>query len=232
MDKRKILIVDDEEHIRELLEYNLFSEGYQTIMAETGEEALKILEEENVDLVLLDLMLPGIDGIEVCNTIRKDDEKKYIPIIMVTAKGADSDRILGLEIGADDYIAKPFNMGELKARIKAVLRRSQFGKKEDQTHYRYRDLLLDLENKECKKNGEEVLLTIKEFELLKLLIEHEGKVLSRNFLLDHIWGYDYFGETRTVDVHIRHLRVKIGDGEENNYIETKRGIGYRMLREE
>lgn len=226
---KRILIVDDEEHILELIRFNLEKE-YRVVTAVSGEEALEILGREKVDLMILDLMLPGIDGIQVCNKLRNEKASKHLPIIMLTAKTEDSDRILGLEVGADDYLPKPFNVRELQARIKAVLRRSAY-QQEGTSHFRIRDLELDPESREARKKGEVLPLTAKEFELLRLLMEHQGKVLSRNFLLDKIWGYEYFGESRTVDVHIRHLRMKIGEDEENPYIVTKRGVGYKMLRE-
>lgn len=228
---KKILIVDDEVHILELISFNLEKE-YEVITAGSGEEALEVLKGENVDLMILDLMLPGIDGIQVCNRVRNERALTRLPIIMLTAKNEDSDRILGLEVGADDYLPKPFNVRELQARIKAVLRRSGYEKEDVKNLYKIRDLTLDIESREVRKKGELLPLTAKEFDLLKLLMEHQGKVLSRNFLLDKIWGYEYFGESRTVDVHIRHLRMKIGEDEENPYILTKRGIGYKMLREE
>lgn len=228
---KKILIVDDEVHILELIRFNLEKE-YQVSTAGSGEEALEILSKESMDLMILDLMLPGMDGIQVCNRVRNQKDLMQLPIIMLTAKNEDADRILGLEVGADDYLSKPFNVRELQARIKAVLRRSSYDQREPKSHYGIRDLSLDIESREVRKNGEVLPLTAKEFDLLKLLMEHQGKVLSRNFLLDKIWGYEYFGESRTVDVHIRHLRMKIGEDEENPYILTKRGIGYKMLREE
>jgi two-component system, OmpR family, alkaline phosphatase synthesis response regulator PhoP len=228
---KRILIVDDEVHILELIRFNLEKE-YQVRTAETGEEALEILNKEPMDLMILDLMLPGMDGIQVCNKVRNQKNLMQLPIIMLTAKNEDADRILGLEVGADDYLAKPFNVRELQARIKAVLRRSSYDKPEGKSNYQIRDLHLDMESREVRKKGVILPLTAKEFDLLKLLMEHQGKVLSRNFLLDKIWGYEYFGESRTVDVHIRHLRMKIDENEEHPYILTKRGIGYKMLREE
>ncbi len=228
---KRILIVDDEVHILELISFNLEKE-YQVLTAGSGEEALEMLNKENVDLMILDLMLPGMDGIQVCNKVRNEKDLMHLPIIMLTAKSEDSDRILGLEVGADDYLPKPFNVRELQARIKAVLRRSGYEQSDAKNIYKIRDLSLDIESREVRKNGAVLPLTAKEFDLLKLLMEHHGKVLSRNFLLDKIWGYEYFGESRTVDVHIRHLRMKIGEDEENPYILTKRGIGYKMLREE
>jgi two-component system, OmpR family, alkaline phosphatase synthesis response regulator PhoP len=228
---KKILIVDDEVHILELIRFNLEKE-YQVSTAGSGEEALEILNKETMDLMILDLMLPGIDGIQVCNRVRNQKELRRLPIIMLTAKSEDADRILGLEVGADDYLPKPFNVRELQARIKAVLRRSSYQQPEEKNRLQIRDLNLDMDSREVRKNGEVLPLTATEFELLKLLMEHQGKVLSRNFLLDKIWGYQYFGESRTVDVHIRHLRMKIGDTEENPYILTNRGVGYKILREE
>jgi len=225
----KILVVDDAEHIVELISFNLKNEGHDILVAYEGGEALKLVDSEMPDLVLLDLMLPGIDGIEICRRIRGNEITKNIPIIMITAKGEEIDKVLGLEIGADDYITKPFGVRELLARVKAILRRSK--RMEivlEAKHHESYGINLDVEKHEVRKNGELVDLTFKEFELLKLLFEHKGKVLTRDYLLDKIWGYDYFGETRTVDVHIRHLRKKIGEEKGNEFIETVRGVGYKL----
>ncbi|MBM7614574.1 response regulator [Alkaliphilus hydrothermalis] len=229
MAQKKILVVDDEEHILELIKFNLEKNGFEVTTKDNGEECIQFLREIPVDLVVLDLMLPGIDGLEVCKKIRTIDGLAKLPIIMLTARSEETDRILGLELGADDYMAKPFSVRELVARIKAVLRRT-----EDQqptvknTLLKVKDLVMDTEKHEVRIGSEKIELTLKEFELLKILIENRGKVLSRNLLLDEVWGYDYFGETRTVDVHIRHLRKKIGDDETGEYIETIRGVGYKM----
>lgn len=228
MIKKTILAVDDEEHILELIKFNLEKNGFQVITSDNGEDALELLVNNSVDLVVLDLMLPGIDGLEVCKEIRRMEGYNKLPIIMLTAKGEETDRILGLELGADDYMSKPFSVRELIARVKAVLRRSEDVKKDNIKVLKLKDIAIDLEKHEVVVGGKLVELTLKEFELLKILIENRGKVMTRNVLLDEVWGYDYFGETRTVDVHIRHLRKKIGDDETGEYIETIRGVGYKM----
>lgn len=226
---KTILVVDDEEHILELIKFNLETEGYNVLLCDNGEESLSIIENNTIDLVVLDLMLPGINGIEVCKRLKKTEEFEDLPVIMLTAKSEETDRILGLELGADDYITKPFSVRELVARIKAVLRRSENREiKVKENMIVINDLVINAEKHIVTIHGEEIELTLKEFELLKILGENRGKVLSRNFLLDEIWGYEYFGETRTVDVHIRHLRRKIGDDKSNEYIETIRGVGYKM----
>ncbi|QCX32566.1 response regulator transcription factor [Caloramator sp. E03] len=227
MPGEKILIIDDESNIVELIKYNLEMNGYKILYAFDGNEGLKIAKDEKPDLILLDVMLPGIDGFEMCKLIKKDKEIEQIPIIMLTAKGEEFDKILGLELGADDYITKPFSVRELLARIKAILRRN---KKEESTKVlKFDNLVIDFDKHEVLKSGNKVDLTLKEFELLKILILNKGKVLTRDFLLDKIWGYEYYGETRTVDVHVRHLRQKIEDDDKNpRYIETIRGIGYKF----
>lgn len=226
--KKTILVVDDEEHILELIKFNLEREGYNVLLCDNGEESISIIKSNPVDLVVLDLMLPGIDGLEVCKRLQSMDEYNDLPIIMLTAKSEESDRILGLEIGADDYITKPFSVRELIARIKAVLRRSEAKHESIDNLIIVKDLIIDTERHIVTVNGSAIELTLKEFELLKMLSEQRGRVLSRNLLLDAVWGYDYFGETRTVDVHIRHLRKKIGDDQLSEYIETIRGVGYKM----
>lgn len=223
----KILIVDDENHIVELLKYNLESNGYKTVCALNGIDALGIINDKKPDLILLDVMLPGMDGYDVCKEIKKNRETESIPVIMLTAKGDEFDKILGLELGADDYITKPFSVRELLARIKAVLRRNT--KDTSSKIIAFDNMVIDLDKHEISKGGEAIDLTLKEFELLKLLILNKGKVLTRDFLLDKVWGYEYYGETRTVDVHVRHLRQKIEDDDKNpKYIETVRGIGYKF----
>ncbi|MGL5614728.1 MAG: response regulator transcription factor [Sarcina sp.] len=230
MDK-KILIVDDEEHIRELIKFNLEKNGYKTICASTGREGLEIAKERQVDLIVLDLMLPEMDGFEVCKEIRKEHTISAIPIIMLTAKSEEIDKILGLELGADDYMTKPFSVRELVARVKAQLRRNN--KTSDDNLVRFGDISVDLQTREVRKLEEKVDLTLKEFEILKILIKNKGKILTREMLLDRIWGYEYIGETRTVDVHIRHLRQKIENDDKNPmYIQTIRGVGYKFLLEE
>lgn len=226
--KKRILVVDDEEHILELIKFNLEREGYEVILCDNGEDSIKIIQNGTIDLVVLDLMLPGIDGIEVCKRVHRMDETKNLPIIMLTAKSEEADRVLGLELGADDYVTKPFSVRELVARVKAVLRRSESNQPILNKVISVNDLIIDTEKHVVTIDGNPIELTLKEFELLKILSENRGKVLTRNFLLDEVWGYDYFGETRTVDVHIRHLRRKIGDDKLNEYIETIRGVGYKM----
>ena len=220
-----ILAVDDEAHILELLSFNLEASGYRVVTAATGEDALVVCAHERPTLVLLDIMLPGIDGMEVCRRLKSQPTTADIPIIMLTAKGDEVDKILGLELGADDYITKPFSVRELIARVKALLRRAA-PQNEDEGILHVGGLTIDVGNYEAFRNGEKLSLTLKEFELLKLLVISRGKVLTRDFLLDRIWGYEFYGEPRTVDVHIRHIRQKLGD--DAHYIETIRGVGYKF----
>ncbi|MDR1028982.1 MAG: response regulator transcription factor [Clostridiales Family XIII bacterium] len=269
----KILVVEDEANIRELITYNLASEGYELIVAEDGKQGLASAEAERPDLILLDLMLPSLDGYGVIRALR--DAGDSTPVIMLTAKNDEVDKVLGLEFGADDYITKPFGVRELKARIRAVLRRYGNGNareavatkdengaaddvlpggnasgddprngrrdatgavgggnsgetaaRED-TVLTVDDLRIDIPGHEVSVAGKPITLTLKEFELLRALAENRGIVLTRDRLLDKIWGYDYVGETRTVDVHVRYLRRKLGGGEDR-YILTVRGVGYKM----
>jgi len=227
MSDKRILVVDDEEHIVELIKFNLEKNGYKVITADNGKDALEIAKEQHPDLVLLDLMLPGIDGLEVCKEIRKEASISNMPIIMITAKGEELDKILGLELGADDYITKPFSVRELIARSKAILRRTTV--KYEDNNFKFGDITIDFQKHEVKKDGEKIELTLKEFELLEILIKNKGRVMTRDFLLDKIWGYEYVGETRTVDVHVRHLRQKVEKDDKNPvYIQTIRGIGYKF----
>lgn len=227
MAEEKVLIVDDEEHIRELIKFNLDKNGYRTICADNGLDALKMAKSENPQLILLDVMLPAMDGYDVCKEIRRDNSISSTPIIMITAKGEEFDKVLGLELGADDYITKPFSIRELIARVKAILRRTNI--KPIDNSYSFGTVNIDFEKHEVTKEEVKIELTLKEFELLEMLIKNKGRVMTRDFLLDEIWGYEYIGETRTVDVHIRHLRQKIEDDDKNpKYIETIRGIGYRF----
>ena len=231
MTNKKVLIVDDEEHIRELIKFNLKKEGYDTEVAVNGTEALKLIREIKFDLILLDLMLPEIDGLEVCKEIRRNEETSDIPVMMITAKGEEFDKVLGLELGADDYITKPFSIRELMARVKALLRRSNVKKEEN--IIKFGDVVVNFKTREVIKGTQNVELTLKEFELLKLLIKNNGNILTRELLLDKIWGYEYIGETRTVDVHIRHLRKKIESDDKNpQYIQTIRGVGYKFTSNE
>ncbi len=231
MNHGKILVVDDEDHIVELIKFNLESNGYDVISAFNGEEAIEKAIDEKPDLIILDLMLPKVTGVEVCKRVKENPETSSISIIMLTAKSDESDKIVGLETGADDYITKPFSVKELMARVKAVLRRNS-NRKTDKIRkniIEIDDIVIDDEKHEVLKAGKKIELTLKEFELLRMLAVNKGKVLSRNKLLDEIWGYEYFGDTRTVDVHIRHIRKKIEDDDKiSKYIETIRGIGYKM----
>ncbi|HBM75888.1 MAG TPA: DNA-binding response regulator, partial [Clostridiaceae bacterium] len=204
------------------------SNGYKAYTSYNGSDGLKSAEENPVDLIILDLMLPDMDGLEVCKALKRKDETASIPIIMLTAKSSEFDKILGLELGADDYVTKPFSVRELMARVKVILRRSFQDNVESKT-ISIGDLKIDLAKYQVSKNGKKLGLTLKEFELLRLMSSNRGKVFTREMLLESIWGYDYCGDTRTVDVHIRHLRQKIEDDDNNpKYIETIRGIGYRF----
>lgn len=222
-----ILVVDDEKLIVKGIKFSLEQDNMTVDTAYDGEEALNFAKEKEYDLIVLDVMLPKIDGLEVCQQVR---EFSNVPIIMVTAKDGDMDKIMGLEYGADDYITKPFNILELKARIKAILRRSIRKvsiKESSDKSLSIRDLKIDAESRRAFINSKETNLTVKEFDLLELLMENKDKVYSREILLNTIWGYDYPGDIRTVDVHIRRLREKIEENpSEPKYIHTKWGVGY------
>lgn len=227
MAEEKILIVDDEENILELIKFNLQPLGYDVLTLNNGSDALNVIRQHKPKLVLLDLMLPGMDGYDICKEIRKDNSISHTPVIMITAKSEELDKILGLELGADDYITKPFSVRELLARVKAVLRRTSTQVIE--SSYKFGEISIDFQKHEVLKSSTKIDLTLKEFELLEILIKNKGRVMTRDFLLDKIWGYEYVGETRTVDVHIRHLRQKIEEDDKNpKFIETIRGIGYRF----
>ena len=227
--KPKILIIDDEIHIAELIRFNLETSGYEVDIAYDGLDGYLKIKENAPQLVLLDWMLPNISGIDMLKKIRNDKSLSDIPVIMLTAKNMESDKIEGLELGADDYITKPFSIKELLARVSSVLRRYNINKENVENILTVGSLNVNLLKHEVFKGNEKIDLTLKEFELLKLLLESKGKVLSRNYLLDKIWGYDYYGETRTVDVHIRYLRKKIeGDNSSEKYIQTIRGVGYKI----
>lgn len=228
LDKR-ILIVDDEMHIRELIKFNLEKNGFKTIQASDGKEAVNLAKERQVDLIILDLMLPVMDGFEVCKEIRRDSVICDTPIIMLTAKGEEIDKIVGLELGADDYMTKPFSVRELVARVKAHLRRNS-GARQESNVVNFGDVMVNLQTREVRKNDNLVDLTLKEFEILKILIKNKGSIITREVLLDRVWGYEYIGETRTVDVHIRHLRQKIEADDKNPmFIQTIRGVGYKFI---
>ena len=226
---KKILIIEDEPNIRELVSYNLKAAGYVPVEAEDGIEGLEAARRERPDLILLDVMLPGMDGYDLCRELRNSGDKT--PIIMMTAKTDEVDKVLGLEFGADDYIAKPFGVRELVARVKAVLRRYEEGRtaQEPSTVLKAGDLTVDLGRHEVTVSGVRVDLTMKEFELLSFLAGNRGRAFSRDELLDKVWGIHFMGESRTVDVHIRHLRSKLSlNGDEDKYIETIRGKGYKL----
>lgn len=219
-----IYCVEDDSNIRELVVYTLESTGMKARGFEDGRKFTEALAFETPELVLLDIMLPGEDGIEILKKLRNSAKTKDIPVIMVTAKGSEYDKVIGLDTGADDYITKPFGMMELVSRIKAVLRRTT--REKEETKYQIGNLVIDVEKHKVKVDGKSVTLTLKEFELLEKLMKNRHIVLTRDRLLEEIWGYDFSGETRTVDVHVRTLRQKLGDAGE--LIETVRGVGYRI----
>lgn len=225
--KEKILIVDDEKDIVRMLEYNLKKEGFRVITCGDGESALDLAYRESPGMVILDLMLPGMDGLEVCKSLKKESKTQSIPVIMLTAKSQETDKIIGLELGADDYLAKPFSPRELIARIKAVLRRVRANDFSAEV-FRAGGLKIDFSKITVTLKDKPIELTAKEFELLKTLIKARGRVLSRDYLLDNIWGFDHAVEiqTRTVDVHIRTLRRKLK--QEAKYIVTVKNYGYRF----
>ena len=206
---KKILIVEDERDILQLVKLYLEKEGFRTITATTGTEGLNSAKQDKPDLIVLDLMLPEIDGLEVCKRLRSAPETAMLPIIMLTAKAEESDQVIGLELGADDYVMKPFSPKAFVARVKALFRRLDRSRQEGQTVYQYGKLALDLARHEVTIQGKDVPLTAKEFGLLEHLLRNPGRVLTREVLLNQIWGYDYFGTTRTVDVHVRRLKQKI-----------------------
>ncbi len=222
----KILVVDDEKTIVKGLKFGLEKEGYEVVAAYDGEEALAVFAAEKPDLVILDLMLPGVDGFEVCRRLRKGSE---VPVVMLTARGEDIDKILGLELGADDYVTKPFNPRELVARVKAILRRAQTQDPAQLRVIKVQELQIDLFQHKVRVKDKDVDLTSKEFALLSLLASHPGRIFSREQLLEQIWGYDYYGDARTVDVHIRHLREKLEQSPGSpKLILTVWGAGYKF----
>ena len=228
---RKILIVDDEKNIADIIAFNLKKEGYQVIKAADGEEGVKMAMEENPDLILLDIMMPKMDGYEAWKKIR---EKKNTPIIMLTARAEELDKVLGLELGADDYVTKPFGVRELMARVKANLRKTVYreepaavAEEKPVAEGNFGRLDINAERYEVRKDGNPLDLTLREFELLKFLSERKGQVFSRETLLEKVWGYEYYGDVRTVDVTIRRLREKLEDTPgKPDFILTKRGVGY------
>ena len=221
---RTILVADDEEHIRELAALYLEKEGFQVLAAADGEAALAVARKQRPDLIVLDVMMPKMDGLEVCREIRHESD---VPILMLTARSEEVDRIVGLELGADDYLGKPFNPRELTARVKAILRRSERAEPRDPGVVTAGPLRIDWQRRETTIHDEPITLRTKEFDLLRALAEHEGIVLTREQLLERVWGYDYYGETRTVDVHITQVRRKLGD--RGVRIQTVRGVGYKLV---
>ena len=221
-----ILVVEDEKHISDVLKINLEKNGFKVITAYDGEEAFRMAQENTYDMILLDVMLPKMDGFEVCQAIREFSD---MPIVMLTAKGDDMDKILGLEYGADDYITKPFNILEVKARIKAIMRRTQNSnpRERNTSVIEQGDLKMECDSRRLYIKGKEINLTAKEFDLLELLVKNENKVYSREDLLNLVWGYEYPGDVRTVDVHVRRLREKVeSNPSEPKFIHTKWGVGY------
>ncbi len=227
---RKILVVDDEKDIVDLISYNLEKEGFSVVKAYDGEVALTLVREKKPDLMILDLMLPGIQGIDVCKLIRGSEEISDLPIIMLTAKGDESDRVLGLELGADDYMTKPFSVRELVARVRTVLRRTEGLEKKGKTEpFIYKGLTIDHTFHSVTVKGKKIDLSPTEFKLLTFLATHPGRVYTRDQLLDFVWGDEAFVEPRTVDVHIRRLRSQIEEDTANpQYIFTVRGFGYKF----
>lgn len=222
-----IYCVEDERNIRELITYTLESTGFEACGFCDGNDFFEaLISKELPELVLLDLMLPGEDGISILKRLKTSEKTKNIPVIMVTAKGAEYDKVIGLDSGADDYITKPFGMMEFISRVKAVLRRSKVDLNSNSKQLKIGELVVDIDKHIVIANEKEINLTLKEFELLKVLIKNKGIVLSRDRLLELVWGYDFNGETRTVDVHIRTLRQKLGDA--GSLIDTIRGVGYRI----
>ncbi len=225
----RILVVDDEEHIVELIRFNLEREGFEVITSGDGDAALKKVSSEQPDLIILDLMLPGQDGLSVCRILRSDPNTRGIPVIILSARTEEIDRILGLEMGADDYVTKPFSPRELVARIKARLRRDAKTQDGLSGHFTRGPMVIDPERFSVTVNGIKYDLTPKEFDLLYILAREPGRVFSREYLLERIWGYDYIGDSRTVDVHIRHIRQKLEQVSESpQFVETVRGVGYRF----
>jgi DNA-binding response OmpR family regulator len=223
---KKILIVEDEKDILQLVKLYLEKEGFRTITAMTGSDALRQVKAERPDLMILDLMLPEMDGLEVCKKIRLNSDTALLPIVMLTAKAEESDTVIGLELGADDYVTKPFSPKALVARVKALLRRLDRNAGEPRSTYHYGPLAVDSSRHEARIDGREVSLTAKEFGLLEHLLRNIGRVLTRDVLLNAVWGYDYYGTTRTVDVHVRRLKQKIPLLEDA--IVSVKSLGYKL----
>jgi phosphate regulon transcriptional regulator PhoB len=227
---QKILVVEDEPDIRKLINYNLAQERFKVLEAEDGEQALKLLQREKPNLVILDLMLPGLSGLELCKILRDRTDTTHLPILMLTAKAGEADKVVGLEMGADDYLAKPFSPREMVARVRAILRRSESSTAaESAPHYEKGALKIDFSTYEVFARGQQIKLTLKEFELLRFLVQNSNRVLSRDQLLDRVWGGETFVTPRTVDVHIRRLRKAVEeDDRKPRLILTLRGVGYKF----
>ena len=222
----KILVVEDEASFSEALSYVLTKEGFEVVVADTGDGAITAFDKGGADLVLLDLMLPGLSGTEVCKQLRS---RSAVPIIMLTAKDTEVDKVVGLELGADDYVTKPYSKAELVARIRAVLRRQGDNTESDQGVITAGPVRIDIERHQVNINDELISLPLKEFELLEFLVRNSGRVLTRAQLIDRVWGSDYFGDTKTLDVHVKRLRAKIETDPANPvYIQTIRGLGYKF----
>lgn len=226
MAKKLILAIDDEKDILKLVQYNLEREGHQVLCAKSGEEGLELARAKKPDLILLDLMLPGMDGLEVCKVLRSNKETRHIPVLMLTAKSSEVDQVLGLELGASDYITKPFSVKVLSARVKNAFRNKE-AKKEDPVTLRVGDFVIDRERRSFTVNGKPIVLTKLEFQMLGFLMENRGKVFSRDQLLSGVWEGQAFVVDRTVDVHVRSIRQKLG--KYRDHIETVRGSGYRFV---
>jgi DNA-binding response OmpR family regulator len=223
---KKILIIEDETDIAQLVKLYLEKDGFRTTIASTGAEGLQQIKSDRPDMVILDLMLPEMDGLEICKKIRAAPDTALLPVLMLTAKAEESDTIIGLELGADDYVAKPFSPKVLVTRVKALFRRLERTEDPKQTSYAYGALLVDLTRHEALLDGKEIPLTAKEFGLLEQLLHHPGRVLTRDVLLNAVWGYDYYGTTRTVDVHIRRLKLKLPLL--NEAIISVKSLGYKL----
>lgn len=233
MQRKKILVVDDETHIVELVKFNLEKDGFEVLSAYDGRSGIEMVKSQSPDLILLDIMLPGMDGLKVCRALKQDPSYSAIPIIMLTAKAEEFDTVLGLEMGADDYIKKPFSPRELVARVKARLRATKVleaEKVEGNKALVFKHLIIVPEKHEVFLGEDKLELTPKEYELLSIMACSPGRVFTREALLEQVWGYEFLSDTRTVDVHIRHLRQKLNDDSNDpEFVETVRGIGYRFM---
>jgi two-component system, OmpR family, phosphate regulon response regulator PhoB len=225
---KTILVVEDEKDILNLIEWHLRAEEYSVLKAKDGIKGLNLAVEQLPDLIILDLMLPGMDGLQICKALKKNQKTENIPVVMLTAKGEEVDRIVGLELGADDYMVKPFSPRELTLRVRAILKRfDNKSEAPEAVKLKYKDLLIDMDSYRVWIQEKEISLTVTEFKLLQELLQNKGRVRTRDQLLDRVWGYQFDGYARTVDTHIRRLRQKIGE-EYADAIETVRGIGYRF----